>query len=456
MSQAAGKLTLLGLIAALVLALAGCGSPRPAGIYKLGQPYQIAGRWYYPDFDPHYDRVGLASWYGVPFHGRATANGEVFDRAALTAAHPTLPLPSIVRVTNLANRRQVDLRVNDRGPFVDDRLIDLSQARRARARLRAPGARAGARRVREPRRGQGRAAPAAVASGAGARAQPGHRCRATAVAEPRAAAAASAAVLAAAPVPAHSARDASSRSAPSPSPSAPGTRRSACTSWRRRRSPRSGGQRSAVAGPGRPDRRSALGRGDARAAQAAAAMPAPSCRRRDRRRRPVLRTARPGRLRAWATWSHPHDDSRREESMVTRLWSAGRSIVVLLILLTLATAGRGVRDAGAGGDPARSRSRSGAVREERRRAAADRLDEQADDRLHGVRAARGRADQPRRHLPGQREGLAQGRLEDVRRGRRQGAGRGPACAASSSSPATMPASWSPRRSPAARRSSPAR
>jgi rare lipoprotein A len=128
MSQAAGKLTLLGLTAALVLALAGCGSPRPAGIYKLGQPYQIAGRWYHPDFDPHYDRVGLASWYGVPFHGRATANGEVFDRAALTAAHPTLPLPSIVRVTNLANRRQVDLRVNDRGPFVDDRLIDLSQA----------------------------------------------------------------------------------------------------------------------------------------------------------------------------------------------------------------------------------------------------------------------------------------------------------------------------------------
>ncbi len=128
MSQAAGKLTLLGLIAALALALAGCGStPPPAGVYKLGQPYQIGGRWYYPDFDPQYDKVGLASWYGVPFHGRATANGEVFDRDALTAAHPTLPLPSIVRVTNLANRRQIDLRVNDRGPFVDDRLIDLSQ-----------------------------------------------------------------------------------------------------------------------------------------------------------------------------------------------------------------------------------------------------------------------------------------------------------------------------------------
>jgi rare lipoprotein A len=129
MSHAAGKLTLLGLSAALLLALAGCGSPqKPEGIYKLGQPYQIAGRWYYPEFDPDYDRTGLASWYGVPFHGRATANGEVFDREALTAAHPTLPLPSVVRVTNLANDRQLDLRVNDRGPFIGDRLIDLSQA----------------------------------------------------------------------------------------------------------------------------------------------------------------------------------------------------------------------------------------------------------------------------------------------------------------------------------------
>jgi rare lipoprotein A len=127
MSHAATRLMPLGLLAALALALAGCGSPQPDGIYKLGRPYQIAGRWYYPDFDPGYDRVGMASWYGEPFHGRATANGEVFDRDGLTAAHPTLPLPSIVRVTNLANRRQVELRVNDRGPFVGDRLIDLSQ-----------------------------------------------------------------------------------------------------------------------------------------------------------------------------------------------------------------------------------------------------------------------------------------------------------------------------------------
>ena len=127
MSQAAPGLRRLGLLAALVLALAGCGSPQPEGAYKLGQPYQIAGRWYYPDFDPGYDRVGVASWYGASFHGRATANGEVFDRDELTAAHPTLPLPSLVRVTNLANRRQVELRVNDRGPFVGDRVIDVSQ-----------------------------------------------------------------------------------------------------------------------------------------------------------------------------------------------------------------------------------------------------------------------------------------------------------------------------------------
>jgi len=128
MSQATSRLALLGVIAAVALVLAGCSSSGPQGIYKLGQPYQIAGRWYYPEFDPAYDKVGVASWYGVPFHGRATANGELFDRARLTAAHPTLPLPSIVRVTNLANRRQLELRVNDRGPFIGDRLIDLSQA----------------------------------------------------------------------------------------------------------------------------------------------------------------------------------------------------------------------------------------------------------------------------------------------------------------------------------------
>jgi rare lipoprotein A len=122
----------LGLLG---LALAGCSSsggdgPRttPQGIYKLGQPYQIDGRWYYPEFDPAYDRIGVASWYGAEFDGRPTANGEVFDLGQLSAAHPTMPLPSLVRVTNLDNGRELELRVNDRGPFVGDRIIDLSQA----------------------------------------------------------------------------------------------------------------------------------------------------------------------------------------------------------------------------------------------------------------------------------------------------------------------------------------
>ena len=98
-----------------------------AGVYKVGAPYEIAGRWYYPTFDPSYDRTGVASWYGDDFRGEATANGETFDERAITAAHPTLPLPSIVRVTNLRNGRSLDVRVNDRGPFVGNRLIDLSQ-----------------------------------------------------------------------------------------------------------------------------------------------------------------------------------------------------------------------------------------------------------------------------------------------------------------------------------------
>ncbi len=123
----------------LALLLAACGStpdseppaPSPvsgAGGYKVGKPYKIDGRWYYPRVDPSYDRIGTASWYGEDFHGLKTANGETFDMNRVSAAHPTLPLPSLVRVTNLDNGRSIVLRVNDRGPFVDDRLIDLSQA----------------------------------------------------------------------------------------------------------------------------------------------------------------------------------------------------------------------------------------------------------------------------------------------------------------------------------------
>lgn len=91
------------------------------------RPYQIRGRWYRPSEQPDYDEVGLASWYGDAFNGRPTATGERFDMHAMTAAHKTLPLPGLVEVTNLANGRSVILRVNDRGPFVDNRIIDLSR-----------------------------------------------------------------------------------------------------------------------------------------------------------------------------------------------------------------------------------------------------------------------------------------------------------------------------------------
>ena len=97
------------------------------GIYKIGNPYQINGIWYYPAEDYEYDETGIASWYGAAFHGRKTANGEDYDMNALTAAHRTLPLPSFVRVTNLENGRAIVLKVNDRGPFAKGRIIDISR-----------------------------------------------------------------------------------------------------------------------------------------------------------------------------------------------------------------------------------------------------------------------------------------------------------------------------------------
>lgn len=96
------------------------------GHYKLGRPYNVAGRWYVPREEPGYDRTGVGSWYGADFHGRLTSNGEIFDKNALTAAHPTFPLPSYAYVTNLENGRTVLVRVNDRGPYVANRIIDLS------------------------------------------------------------------------------------------------------------------------------------------------------------------------------------------------------------------------------------------------------------------------------------------------------------------------------------------
>lgn len=117
------------LIAASALSLAACASaPRPASVGGTGRPYTINGVTYTPRADPRYNEVGLASWYGREHQGKPTATGERFDRARITAAHKTLPLPSMVEVTNLENGRRIQVRVNDRGPFVKGRIIDLSQA----------------------------------------------------------------------------------------------------------------------------------------------------------------------------------------------------------------------------------------------------------------------------------------------------------------------------------------
>ena len=130
--------------AGLVFVLAACSGPAPRttsrmpennelptgtqGVKrKVGNPYKVAGVWYYPKEEPYYDETGYASWYGKDFHGKLTANGEIYNMNALTAAHKTLPMPSYVKVTNLENNRSIVLRVNDRGPFVAGRLIDVSR-----------------------------------------------------------------------------------------------------------------------------------------------------------------------------------------------------------------------------------------------------------------------------------------------------------------------------------------
>ena len=100
--------------------------PANAGVYKVGQPYQIENVWYYPREQPDYDETGIASWYGPTFYGHRTANGEMYDGNSLTAAHRTLPMPVNVRVTNLDNGKSIIVRVNDRGPYARGRIIDLS------------------------------------------------------------------------------------------------------------------------------------------------------------------------------------------------------------------------------------------------------------------------------------------------------------------------------------------
>jgi rare lipoprotein A len=140
----------IGAVAGCCLALAHCGKmsgkvdpkygvsasprvvqfgepvPKGGGVYRVGKPYVVGGRSYTPEQSAHYSAEGIASWYGEDFHGRLTANGEVYDMAAISAAHPTLPIPSYVRVTNLANKRSIVARVNDRGPYHQNRLIDVS------------------------------------------------------------------------------------------------------------------------------------------------------------------------------------------------------------------------------------------------------------------------------------------------------------------------------------------
>jgi rare lipoprotein A len=119
--------------------LAGCATSPPrqtypvsippnAGIYKIGNPYQIGDTWYYPREQPNYDETGIASWYGPTFYGHRTANGEIYNAGDLTAAHRTLPLPVNVRVTNLDNGKSLVVRVNDRGPYAKGRIIDVSEA----------------------------------------------------------------------------------------------------------------------------------------------------------------------------------------------------------------------------------------------------------------------------------------------------------------------------------------
>jgi peptidoglycan lytic transglycosylase len=137
-----GERSAAGLIGALLAAamLAGCAEsklvsvtvkslekdkPKPG--YKVGKPYQVGGVWYYPAEDFNYSETGIASWYGDEFAGKPTASGEIFDPNEVTAAHRTLPMPSVVRVTNLENGRALAVRINDRGPFAHGRIIDLSR-----------------------------------------------------------------------------------------------------------------------------------------------------------------------------------------------------------------------------------------------------------------------------------------------------------------------------------------
>lgn len=113
--------------------------PKGGGAYRVGKPYVVAGQTYYPQENRRYRREGIASWYGDDFHGRLTANGEVYDMEGISAAHPTLPMPSYARVTNMQNGRSLIVRVNDRGPYHAGREIDLSSKAAELLGVRRPG-----------------------------------------------------------------------------------------------------------------------------------------------------------------------------------------------------------------------------------------------------------------------------------------------------------------------------
>jgi rare lipoprotein A len=113
--------------------------PKGGGTYRVGRPYVVGGRTYVPRENKRYRAEGIASWYGSDFHGRLTANGEVYDMEGISAAHPTMPIPSYARVTNLHNSRSIIVRVNDRGPFHSDRVIDLSKKTAEILQLRRSG-----------------------------------------------------------------------------------------------------------------------------------------------------------------------------------------------------------------------------------------------------------------------------------------------------------------------------
>ncbi len=95
--------------------------------YKIGKRYTVNNITYQPRYYEKYEQIGWASWYGPGFHGKKTANGETFNKNLLSAAHTTMPLPSIVKVINLENNKSIILKVNDRGPFIPGRIIDLSE-----------------------------------------------------------------------------------------------------------------------------------------------------------------------------------------------------------------------------------------------------------------------------------------------------------------------------------------